>query len=80
MLVNGDFSIGPIDAPGNARAAVAHLPANPLRIRGMRERLHQLHGELKIESSDRGTCVFATIPILQAAGEESGIEPVRALM
>jgi signal transduction histidine kinase len=32
-------------------------------IGGIRERLHQFHGEMKIESNGSGTTVFATIPI-----------------
>jgi signal transduction histidine kinase len=32
-------------------------------IRGIRERLRQFHGEMKIESNGSGTRVFATIPI-----------------
>lgn len=44
-------------------------------IRGMRERLRQFHGDLQIESSDRGTNVFATIPIpLPVMGDENAVQ------
>jgi PAS domain S-box-containing protein len=32
-------------------------------IRGMRERIHQLNGEMKIESSDSGTTVSVSLPV-----------------
>jgi len=44
-------------------------------IRGIRERLRQFHGDLQIESSDRGTSVFATIPIPQPVmGDENTVQ------
>lgn len=44
-------------------------------IRGMRERLRQFAGELKVDSGESGTIVFATIPIPSAIpAPESGIE------
>ncbi len=49
-------------------------------IRGMRERLHQLKGEFRIESSPSGTQILATIPISPVDQESSGMEPIRAAM
>lgn len=46
---------------------------------GMRERLRQFGGELQIESSERGTRVFVTIPITKASGSENIVEAVRAI-
>jgi len=48
-------------------------------IRGMRERLGQFGGELRINSSERGTQVLVTIPVPQGAGLEidDGYEPER---
>jgi len=45
-------------------------------IRGMRERLRQFNGELKIESGEIGTRVWVTISIPQTlvSGEQSGPE------
>lgn len=40
-------------------------------IRGMRERLRQFEGEIKIESDGTGTRIFATIPLPQSAAEEN---------
>lgn len=65
-------------APG--RLAAIRSGGSGVGIRGMRERLHQLRGELKIESSNGGTSVFATIPIVQDSDEESGMEQARAVM
>src|SRR5262249_24512809 len=36
-------------------------------IRGMRERLHQLGGDLQIESTSHGTRLRATVPVTQVA-------------
>jgi signal transduction histidine kinase len=49
-------------------------------IRGMRERLAQFGGELRIDSSPAGTQVSVTLPIPKdaASEEESGIEHLRA--
>lgn len=46
-------------------------------IRGMRERLREFSGELRIESGEIGTRVWVTISIPQTAvsGEQSGLEP-----
>lgn len=51
-----------------------------LGIRAMRERLRQLGGELRIESSGDGTRVLVTIPVPHSSGsrEESGMEPLQA--
>jgi signal transduction histidine kinase len=48
-------------------------------IRGMRERLRQFNGELKIESKESGTRISVTIPIPQASvyEEQSGLEPIK---
>lgn len=40
-------------------------------IRGMRERVRQLHGELKIESNDDGTRVCVTFPAPRVLNEQS---------
>jgi PAS domain S-box-containing protein len=47
-------------------------------IRGMRERLRQFGGELRIDSGACGTCVFVTIPICQTpvSREPNGFEPM----
>jgi len=45
-------------------------------IRGMRERLRQFHGTLRIESDSSGTRISATIPLPES--EENGVEPMRA--
>lgn len=46
-------------------------------IAGIRERLRQFHGEIKIESNSSGTIVFATIPIAKAASLRD-FEPLQA--
>ena len=48
-------------------------------IRGMRERLRQFNGELRIESGKNGTRVSVTISVPQTAvsGEWSGLEPTK---
>lgn len=46
---------------------------------GMRERLRQFGAELQIESSQRGTRVFVSIPITKSIGSENGVEAVRAV-
>ena len=48
-------------------------------IRGMRERLRQFSGELRIESGETGTRVWVTISIPQppVSGEQSVLEPVK---
>jgi PAS domain S-box-containing protein len=47
-------------------------------IRGMRERLRQFHGELRIESGRLGTQVLVRIPIPQAAVMELGSESLHS--
>jgi len=49
-------------------------------IRGMRERLRQYKGNLKIESGASGTTVSVTLPVQAEprAEEEKGIEPLQA--
>jgi PAS domain S-box-containing protein len=42
-------------------------------IRGMRERLRQFHGELRIETNDAGTCVIAKIPIVEGEPLEAAV-------
>jgi PAS domain S-box-containing protein len=45
------------------RLAEIQLHASGVGLRGIRERLGQFQGEMKIESNGSGTAVFATIPI-----------------
>lgn len=49
-----------------------------LGIRGMRERVRQLEGELQVQSSTSGTQVLVTIPLRKAVHEEEKVEPLRA--
>lgn len=51
-------------------------------IRGMRERLRQFQGEIKIESDSAGTQIFAAIPIRKGVAEEDAAraEPLQASM
>jgi signal transduction histidine kinase len=44
--------------------------ASGVGIRGMRERLRQFNGEMKIESNSSGTRIFVTIPALKSATPE----------
>lgn len=61
-----------------AKLAVVRSGGSGVGIRGMRERLHQLRGELRIESGEAGTSVFATIPIPEdGRAQESGIPAAR---
>jgi signal transduction histidine kinase len=46
-------------------------------IRGIRERIHQFHGEMKIETSGSGTSVIVSIPIPKEARSAVG-EPQHA--
>jgi signal transduction histidine kinase len=48
-------------------------------IRGMRERLSQFEGTMKIESDSSGTRVFATIPAPKVVSLEdaSNVEPLQ---
>jgi PAS domain S-box-containing protein len=52
------------------RLAAIQTGGSGVGIRGMRERLHHLRGDLRIESSGAGTQVFATIPIPLGSDEE----------
>jgi two-component system NarL family sensor kinase len=51
-------------------------------IRGMRERLRQFSGELRIESGESGTRVWVTISIPQtpASRGQSGLEPLKTVV
>ncbi len=44
-------------------------------IRGMRERLRHFSGEMKIDSSDAGTCVSVTLPVPKPVGS-TAVEPL----
>jgi PAS domain S-box-containing protein len=44
-------------------------------IRGMRERLRQFNGEMKIESGNHGTRILATIPVPKTAAAEDEPKP-----
>lgn len=46
-------------------------------IRGMRERLRHFSGEMKIDSSDTGTCVSVTLPVPKLIGSTAA-EPLEA--
>ncbi len=48
-------------------------------IRGMRERLRQFNGELRIESKNRGTQGWVTIPVPQTpvSEQQGGLEPMQ---
>jgi signal transduction histidine kinase len=52
------------------RLAQVQSGASGVGIRGMRERLRQFKGELKIESDSSGTRIFVTIPVLKSAVPE----------
>lgn len=54
-------------SPEKLKAIQSH--GSGVGIRGMRERVRQLHGELSIESNADGTRVFVTFPASQAASE-----------
>jgi signal transduction histidine kinase len=49
-----------------------------LGIRGIRERLRQFEGFMKIESGSTGTRVTATIPLARVSLVEKGAEPLGA--
>jgi PAS domain S-box-containing protein len=48
-------------------------------IRGMRERLRRLHGELTIESNALGTKIFATLPVKTPPATEQNTIPQRGV-
>ena len=64
-------------APGALRKILGG--GSGVGICGMRERLRQFGSELQIESSERGTRVFVTIPIAKESGSERGMDAVRAV-
>jgi len=43
------------------------IPPLGVGISGMRERVHQLNGDLRISRAEPGTLVHATIPLLENA-------------
>lgn len=47
-------------------------------IAGIRERLRQFHGELKIDSNGSGTRVAARIPIPKETATNTEVEPLQA--
>jgi len=47
-------------------------------IRGMRERVHQLSGDMTIESDSSGMRVYVTIPVPKPALEEGSDQSLRA--
>jgi signal transduction histidine kinase len=60
MLEIQDFGRGiPAERLGGLRQASAEMGVG---LAGMRERLHELNGELEIESDDKGTSLRAIIP------------------
>ena len=59
------------------RLAEIQSKGSGVGILGMRERLRQLEGSLKVESGPKGTRILANIPITQpTAVEPDGIEPL----
>jgi signal transduction histidine kinase len=70
------------DGKGMSAARLAEIQSgrSGVGIRGMRERLRQYEGTLKIESGGSGTRLFATIPVPKTASEEgqSKAEPLQA--
>jgi PAS domain S-box-containing protein len=62
-----------------ARLAEIQSGLSGVGIRGMRERLSQFEGAMKIESDSSGTRVFATIPATKVASpkDASKVEPVQ---
>jgi signal transduction histidine kinase len=56
--------------------------ASGVGIRGIRERLRQFKGEMKIESDSSGTRIFVTVPVPKTAipEDESKTEPLQAAM
>jgi signal transduction histidine kinase len=60
------------------KMAELHTRSAGLGIRGMRERVRQLEGELQVESSSSGTLVHVTIPLPRTMREEERVETFRA--
>ena len=63
----------------DARLAEIQSGLSGVGIRGMRERLSQFEGTMKIESDSSGTRVFATVPTPKVASpeEDSKVEPLQ---
>jgi PAS domain S-box-containing protein len=61
------------------RLSEIHSRASGVGIAGIRERLRQFRGEMKIESNGSGTTVFATIPIPKEA-PALDLEPAQAAL
>jgi two-component system, NarL family, sensor kinase len=57
-----------------ARVAVDGVAPLGVGIPGMRERLHQLGGDLAVDFAPTGTCVLATLPIRTADAENAPAE------
>jgi PAS domain S-box-containing protein len=57
---------------GSARAKLDGSAPLGVGIPGMRERLHQLGGELSVDFATNGTCVTATLPFKKTAQAEDG--------
>ena len=51
--------------PVEKQGALGSSAQGGMGFRGMRERLRRLGGTLEIQSSDRGTCVRATLPVVR---------------
>jgi signal transduction histidine kinase len=62
------------------RLAEIQLEGSGVGIRGIRERLHQFKGQMKIESDNSGTGIIVSIPIPQniSSKEHAKIEPLQA--
>jgi signal transduction histidine kinase len=58
--------------PEKLKAIQSH--GSGVGIRGMRERVRQLHGDLKIDSNEDGTCVRLTFPVSTVVNEASDRE------
>lgn len=59
------------------RLAEVQSHGSGVGIRGIRERLRQFHGDLKIESNSSGTCISASIPIPKEPSV-ADVEPLQA--
>lgn len=53
------------------RLRIIHSHGSGVGIRGMRERVRQLHGELTIESNADGTRVCVTLPVVESGSDTS---------
>jgi PAS domain S-box-containing protein len=61
------------------RLAEVQSQGSGVGIRGMRERLRQVHGELTIESNALGTKVYAVLPARSLTATEQGTIPQRGV-